>query len=218
MHMSGTRQPLAPASGQGPRTARWVGEALVLGAAGLLVAGCGGASPSATAHAKAHTTAAAATVKTENVALVGKVDADSGAPGSFTGKADWPAVAPGNIKVTAGAKVTLTIKEYDDAATALPAGSPYNNVAGGTETVDGKAVTTVSNSQIAHTITIPSLGINIPLPKAPDGGFTTVTFTFTAPHSGTYEWRCMTPCGSGPTGMGGAMQTSDWMRGRLVVS
>jgi hypothetical protein len=157
------------------------------------------------------------------VNLIGKIDATSGKPGTFTGRPGWPALAPGTIRVPAGATVVLTIKEYDDMVTPLPTmgmmGSPFNSVWGGTETVDGKPVTWVSNAQIAHTITIPQLGINVPLPKAPHGGFTKVVFTFKAPSTpGTYTWQCETPCGTGPTGWGGPMATYGWMKGFFTVS
>ena len=102
--------------------------------------------------------------------------------------------------------------------TPLPAGMPYNAVAGGTETVDGSAVTSVPNAKISHTITIPALGINIPLPMAPHGGYTTVAFTFTPTKTGTFTWQCFTPCGDGPNGMGGAMATMGWMQGNITVS
>ncbi len=192
---------------------------VLIGSAIAALAACASSSGSSdNVSSTSGTASAASQAKIDNVTVIGKIDADSGAEGTFTGKDDWPAVAPSDIHVSAGSTVVLTIKEYDDMVTALPDGSPYNNVMGGTETVDGKQVTTVGNDQLAHTITIASLGINIPLPKAPEGGFTTVTFTFKAPASGTYEWRCMTPCGDGPMGMGGAMQTDEWMRGHLIVA
>ncbi len=205
----------------------------VVGSAAALLAACsnsaGGSTNSnppaqqpsqsvAQAASPSSSTSAVSQPETEKVTLIGKIDADSGAPGTFTGKDDWPALAPSDIHVKAGAKVTLTIKEYDDMVTPLPKGSTYNTVAGGTETVNGKPVTVVGNKQIAHTITIPGLGINIPLAKAPEHGYTTITFTFTAPAAGSYHWQCMTPCGGGPHGTGGAMQTSGWMRGELVVA
>ncbi|MHB1472530.1 MAG: hypothetical protein ACYCV4_02705 [Dermatophilaceae bacterium] len=61
-------------------------------------------------------------------------------------------MAPSDLTFAKGDNVVLTIKEYDDAPTALPAGSPYNAVAGGTMTLDGAAATTVSNTNIAHTL------------------------------------------------------------------
>ena len=169
----------------------------------------------------------AAHAKTEAVQLIGKIDADMGAMGTFTGKAGWPAVAPADIHVRAGATVVITIREYDDMVTPLADNSPFLQVMGGTETVNGKRVTSVSNQQIAHTFTVPSLGINVPLPIAGmDGGMgsmaagpTTIQFTFRAPSAaGTYQWLCVTPCGGDPDGVGGAMHTNGWMRGHLVVS
>jgi hypothetical protein len=167
--------------------------------------------------------------KTDAVRLIGKIDADMGAMGTFTGKDGWPAVAPANIHVRAGATVVLTIREYDDMVTPLADNSPFLQVMGGTETVNGKRVTSVSNQQIAHTFTVPSLGINVPLPIAGMGGSmgsmtggdgpTTVRFTFHAPATpGTYLWLCATPCGTGPYGISGAMRLSGWMRGHLIVS
>lgn len=162
----------------------------------------------------------------EHIRLIGKIDADMGAPGTFTGMDGWPAMAPADIHVKAGAVVVVTIKEYDDMVTALPRLSPFLKVMGGTEAVNGKRVTSVGNDEIAHTFTIPSLGINVPLPIAgmddsmgSMGGPTTIRFTFRAPATpGTYRWLCVTPCGGDPDGVGGAMQTNDWMRGYLIVS
>ena len=104
--------------------------------------------------------------------------------------------------------------------------SPFLKVMGGAETANGKRVTLVGNNEIAHTFTIPSLGINIPLPIAAMGGPmgsmagpTTIRFTFRAPSApGTYLWLCVTPCGGNPDGIGGAMHTDGWMRGHLIVS
>ena len=180
------------------------------------LAACSGGSPGA---GRAPGPAAGlAKVTTDRVSLTGKIDADSGAPGTYTGEDGWPAVSPSEIRVSAGATVVLTIREYDDMVTPLPSLSPFNSVMGGTETVNGKPVTAVSDRMIAHTITIPSLGINIPLPMAPEDGFTTVRFTFRAPAAGTYLWLCVTPCGIGPYGIDGAMHDNGWMRGHLVVS
>ncbi len=208
----------AVGTAQARRGVRWAAQAVAVGSAALALAACG-------SSANAHGTSAAgagsspsAAAKTVNVDLIGKTDAASGQPGTFTAKDGWPAFAPSDINVPAGATVVLTIKEYDDAATALPAASPYNAVQGGTETVNGTAVTSVGNDQIAHTLTIPSLGINIPIAKAPTDGVSTIVFTFKAPAAGSYDWRCFTPCGGDPNGMGGAMETKGWMQGHLVVS
>ncbi len=201
---------------------RLVGAGLVAGAVAVSVSACGGSTPAAAPQqpvaAVSTTTPAVSTPKTVNISMIGKIDADKGPVGTFTSKQHWPAMAPSDVTFAKGDTVVLTIKEYDDAPTALPAGSPYNKVTGGTMTVNGKPTTSVSNANIAHTFTIPALGINAPLPKAPDGGFTTIVFTFHIDKAGTYAWRCFTPCGADPKGMGGAMATNGWMRGKVIVS
>ena len=192
---------------------RMIGVGLVTAAVAVTASACGGSSSGATAAPKA-----AAAPKTVNIALTGKIDTDKGPAGSFTSKEHWPALSPSDITISKGDTIVLTIKEYDDAPTALPDGSPYNAVAGGTETVNGVAVTNVSNADIAHTFSIPELGINAPLPKAAEGGVATIVFTFTATKAGSYVWRCFTPCGGDPKGMGGSMATKGWMQGNVTVA
>jgi len=210
------------------RAARRTVPAALIATAALVLAGCSASARLSGATADSGGAPAAVHAKTEAVQLIGKIDADMGAMGTFTGKAGWPAVAPADIHVRAGATVVLTIREYDDMVTPLADNSPFLQVMGGTETVNGKRVTSVSNQQIAHTFTVPSLGINVPLPIAGMGGSmgsmdgpggpTMVRFTFHAPATpGTYLWLCATPCGTGPYGISGAMRMNGWMRGHLIV-
>jgi hypothetical protein len=193
------------------RAAAWAAQAALLGSAAVAVAACGGsARPGGIATAQA---------KPDTVQMIGKIDADMGPMGTFTGIDGWPAMAPADIHVRAGATVVLTIKEYDDMVTPVAGLSPFLRVMGGTETVNGKPVSSVGNGQLAHTFTIPSLGINAPLPVASMDGPTAVRFTFRAPAApGTYQWLCVTPCGTGPYGISGAMNSNGWMRGHLIVS
>jgi len=211
------------------RAARRTVPAALIVTAALGLAACSASARLSAATAGSGVAPAAAHAKTETVQLVGKIDADMGAMGTFTGKDGWPAVAPANIHIRAGATVVLIIREYDDMVTPLADNSPFLQVMGGTETVNGKRVSSVSNQMIAHTFTVPSLGINVPLPIAGmsrsmgsmDGpaGPTTVRFTFHAPATpGTYLWLCATPCGTGPYGISGAMHLNGWMRGHLIVS
>ena len=195
------------------RPMRMIGVGLIAGAVAVTASACGGSSSGATAAPKA-----AAAPKTVNISMVGKIDASTGAPGTFTSKEHWPSMAPSDITISKGDTIVLTIKEYDSMTSALPAGSPYNTVKGGTMTVDGVATTTVPNSKISHTFSIPELGLNAPLPMAPAGGASTIVFTFTANKAGTYTWRCFTPCGSDPKGMGGSMATLGWMQGHVTVA
>lgn len=198
----------------------WTVRAAAAASAAVALAACSGPSRAGGSAAGAGSAAvrAARHAETDNIVLIGKIDAEMGAMGTFTGKSGWPAMSPSDIHVPPGATVVLTIKEYDDMVTPLADVSPYLEVMGGTETVNGKPVTSVRNDEIAHTFTIPTLGINVPLPKAPMGGFTTVRFTFRAPAAGTYQWLCVTPCGDGSYGIAGAMHTDGWMRGHLVAS
>ncbi len=152
------------------------------------------------------------------VPMVLQLDATKGVPGTVTGKDGWPRYAPSSITVPAGRKVTLIITSYDDAATPLTAGLPYNHVMGGRETVDGKPVSFVSNKVIAHTFTVTGLGLNIPIPMASAGGSVTVTYTFIADKAGTYNWQCFTPCGSGKNGTAGPMMTNGFMQGTFKVA
>ena len=187
---------------------------LIVGVVAVTATACSSSDSGKSATPPATTSAA----KTVNIELVGKIDAATGPAGTFTSKEHWPAMAPSDLKFAKGDNVVLTIKEYDDAPTALPEGSAYNAVAGGTMTVDGVATTTVSNADIAHTFSIPELGINIPLSKAPEGKFSTTVFTFKVDKAGSYTWRCLTPCGGEPAGMGGAMATKTWMQGNMIVT
>lgn len=152
------------------------------------------------------------------IPIVLQKDAPSGTPGTITGQDGWPRYSPSSITVPAGRKVTLVITNYDDVATPLTAGLPYNRVMGGTETVNGMPVRYVSNKTIAHTFTVTGLGLNVAVPKAPTGGFVTVTYTFIARKAGTYTWQCYSPCGSGKDGTGGPMMRNGFMQGMFKVA
>jgi len=73
-------------------------------------------------------------------------------------------------------------------------------------------LTSLPADVISHTFTIPSLGINIPV-----AGLSTEVAYFTIKTAGTYLWFCMTECGSGANGLGGAMSAPGWMSGSVVA-
>jgi heme/copper-type cytochrome/quinol oxidase subunit 2 len=83
----------------------------------------------------------------------------------------------------------------------------------GIHVTGGQSISSLNASDIAHTFTIPRLGINIPI--APSS---TVTAFFTINQTGTFTWFCEAECGSGPEGLQGAMTTPGWMTGNVVVS
>ena len=138
---------------------------------------------------------------------------------SGPGHADWPRFTPANFTVSKAGPVTITITNHDDGTSPLSSSlESYDAVQGGTETVDGTAVTSVPNSQVAHTLTVPDLGVNVVIPAAPTGGTNTIVFTFTPTKSGSFTWQCYAPCGSGSDGMAGAMAMGGWMKGTITVA
>lgn len=138
-----------------------------------------------------------------------------------------------NIALPVNRLIELTIVNYDDGNANLTSPA-YANVQG---TVNGtisyvsnsnanstqgtsgivvrgaQTVSSVAAADIAHTFTIPSLGINIPVPLS-----STVTTFIKIDKAGTYTWFCETVCGSGPDGLGGAMSTPGWMTGDVVAT
>lgn len=76
----------------------------------------------------------------------------------------------------------------------------------------GQNVTAVPGAYLAHTFTVPQLGINLPVV----GGNTEIAYLFLT-KTGTFTWLCLTPCGFGPTGMDGAMSKAGWMSGQVTV-
>ena len=76
----------------------------------------------------------------------------------------------------------------------------------------GKNVTSVPGAMLAHTFSVPQLGLNIP----GVGGDLEIAY-LNISQTGTFQWLCYTPCGFGPTGMQGAMAQPGWMEGQVTV-
>jgi hypothetical protein len=133
-----------------------------------------------------------------------------------------PAYTPGNFALPANSLVTITIVNRDAGDTALPAESPYGRVSGvvgGVARVDGRAYSQLDGGKVAHTFTIPQLGVNVPIPgDTPQGqqGIS-VTFSFRTGAAGMYHWQCLDPCGGDPAGWGGPMATMGYMMGMITV-
>jgi hypothetical protein len=71
----------------------------------------------------------------------------------------------------------------------------------------GQNVSSVPLDEVAHTFSVPTLNLNIPVPLS-----STVVAYFTIENSGTYTWFCFTLCGDA------AMSTPGWMTGSLAAS
>jgi heme/copper-type cytochrome/quinol oxidase subunit 2 len=138
-----------------------------------------------------------------------------------------------HLSIPAHRTIKLIIFNYDEGNASLEASSyarvtgttngtiSYGNngminatQANGSISVRGmQTVAQVPADTVAHTFTIPSLNINIPIPVS-----ATVVATFTVDKTGTFVWFCMTACGSGSDGLGGAMAAPGWMTGDLTSS
>ncbi len=111
------------------------------------------------------------------------------------------------------------------------------SVSGETIGLNGKKISLVNSDTtcgVAHTFTVPSLGINVPFsgvpyavplsrtcshgPCAMSFLHTTTTFSFVTPGPGEYRWQCFIPCGlASVDGNGHAMSTIGFMTGYLDV-
>lgn len=77
----------------------------------------------------------------------------------------------------------------------------------------GQVVSSINASYISHTFTVPQLGLNIPV-----AGESTEVAYFMTGGPGSYIWLCQSLCGSGATGLEGAMASPGWMDGVLTVT
>ena len=132
-------------------------------------------------------------------------------------------------------RINVTIYQYDS-------GSPLRNqqvgqvtgTDGNVATLNGKAFRVINSNAgngVAHTFSIPSLGLNIPLygnnananlcgtaPCTTSSPHKIVRFSFTSPGPGNYRWQCFVPCGLGFLfGNGGPMSTLGYMGGFMQV-
>jgi hypothetical protein len=135
----------------------------------------------------------------------------------------------------ANTRINVTDYEYDG-------GSPLRNqqigqvtgTIGNVEVVNGHPVHVINanaGNGVAHTFSIPTLGINVPLyavngnlnlcavaPCTVSSPHNVITFSFVTPGPGEYPWQCFVPCGLGYLyGNGGPMQSIGYMDGFLKV-
>ena len=135
--------------------------------------------------------------------------------------------------VPANSIVHVTIYQFDS-PTGLrnPFMAQPEGTVGGTETIDGKAVSSINPEEASHTFAVPELGVFVPLPGVPEeaknacesapcelsSAHRTITFSFHTGKKGRYHWQCFVPCGAGfVAGNGGPMQTLGYMDGFLDV-
>jgi hypothetical protein len=123
-----------------------------------------------------------------------------------------------NIQLPVHTLIQLTIISYDTATVGSTdeqgkvAGTVGRTIYLVNGTTWGQNSTSVPGNMLAHTFTIQQLGINIPVV----GGDAQIAYLYLN-QTGTFQWICLTPCGFGQAGMGGAMSTSGWMEGQITA-
>jgi hypothetical protein len=124
-----------------------------------------------------------------------------------------------HLDLPANTVVSVVLKSYDDGAAPPPATyAKVTGTVGGVMRLGGKAVRSVSVKTIAHTFTVPGIGLNVPIPAVRGkANVVTATFSFKTGKAGTYAWQCYAPCGTGGSGWGGPMVTPGEMMGSVVV-
>lgn len=199
------------------RVKKLASRALLFAAAGSLIVGSAALATVGAGEASASSSPTATLTVHESLVIL---------PGALTGRKGWPEfVDSADIDLPANATVDLTIYSFDTGPSPLPKGLPYDKVSGtikGVETVNGTSVTSVPNATLAHTFTVPDLGLNIAVPAATTakGGVidpAVVVASFHLSKKGTFTWQCYAPCGTGQNGMGGPMMTPGYMTGKVVV-
>jgi hypothetical protein len=130
-----------------------------------------------------------------------------------------------DISLPAHRQIQLTIVSYDmptpgstdqqGKVTGTVGGNVY--LVNGTIATYGNAtwgmnVSSMPGSALAHTFTVPQLGINIPVV----GDSTVIAYLY-LDQTGTFSWICLTPCGMGMMGDRGAMSQPGWMEGQITV-
>jgi hypothetical protein len=139
------------------------------------------------------------------------------------------------FSVPAGSKIDMTIYGYDGCT---PLRNQYwgyvTGTTGGVAYENGKPfkfLNSWSGCNVAHTFSIPSINLNVPMGSpsltanlcgtspCTSGPQQTMTFSFMTPRNpGTYFWQCRIPCGGGfIDGFGGPMQTFGFMTGNMEV-
>ncbi len=134
--------------------------------------------------------------------------------GGMIGKPGSPLFTPADFTLPPKSHVLVTIRNFDSGTAPVTAQwSRVSGTLGGTIRIAGKSVRSIAPTQVSHTFTVARLHLNVPIPAS-----ATVSFALRTPASGTYTWRCEAPCGSGPSGMQGAMRTNGYMMGTMRIS
>jgi len=118
----------------------------------------------------------------------------------------WPQYIPANFTVHTG-RVVFQITDQDSPVSWSGCGCVVSGTEGNQEEINGSLVHDVPTSNVAHTFTVPNLGIAVYSP-----GNLTIGFTVDLINPGEFFWYCFAPCGAGtnpfstpPMGLAGYM-------------
>jgi hypothetical protein len=215
-----------------------LGGGLVVGLTGAILSGASTPTKPLRATVKGTAQTAKGTLPHAFLKLATYPDSEAGEHGKKGGKhPDWVSYGPTtDFKVPAHALVTITIDQYD---TGGSLNNPFfanpRGTIDGTETVDGKTVSSVDPDAVGHTFTIHAaptnqdpLFVSVPLPAVaddaplvPNSAYPAphvVTFSFVTGGKGEYVWNCEYPCGDGTYAkFGGPMSSRGYMSGTFTV-
>lgn len=131
----------------------------------------------------------------------------------LNGSNGWPQYEPANVTVPAGIAV-VTITDHDDVVSWPGCDCTVRGTLGSTELLNNSTVHVVPSTNVAHTFTIPALGLNVLSP-----GNATVQFRADFQGLGTFTWFCLAPCGAGGDPYAtGPMGVPGYMTGHLTVT
>jgi hypothetical protein len=137
---------------------------------------------------------------------------------------NWVGYLPTTFfKVPPNATLRITISQQDGASGARNAYlGLVRGTVGDSMTVNGKTMQAIDPTMMAHSFTVPDLGVSVPLlgvaDNAPAGASNTIVFSFKVPAKGVFHWQCFVPCAAGTLyGNGGPMQTLGFMDGQIEV-
>jgi hypothetical protein len=202
---------------------------------GLYVANFATSFPTPVASINSPVAGGGSDLTLETVAAVGsKFSPAHPAWVSYLAKNDGKWVHTTTFQVPAYSVVHVTLYQFDS-PTGLrnPFLSQVQGTVGGTETIDGKTVSSIPPEETSHTFAVPELGVFVPLPGVPEeaknpceeapcepsvNDHRTITFSFRTGKKGRFRWQCFVPCGAGYlSGNGGPMQTLGYMDGFIDV-
>ena len=123
-----------------------------------------------------------------------------------------PQYTPANFSVPLGV-VHFVITNYDTGDLWSGCTCQVTGTVGNVEQVNGASLSSVSNTDVSHTFTVPALGVNVLVP-----GMSTVSFAISFSTPGYVHWLCNVPCGAGDNpSTSDPMGDAGYMAGTITV-